>query len=696
MSIFNFFPDSLTEGQKSVISEIQAFLQDEIHQVLLLNGYAGTGKTFIMSGLVKYLDHQRKTVNIMAPTGRAALVISEKTGNDASTIHKAIYNMDELKEEESTFRLYFDLKENRDSFTTLYIVDEASMISDFLSEDEFFVFGSGHLLSDFFTFIDPMERPKAKVLFIGDNAQLPPIDMSYSPALDQEYLREKFKVNVKELKLKEVVRQKADSAVLTASQTLRQALEQKCFNSFQITEDKREVFTVKPQNFLKDYLAVAGNTPNPNAIVITHSNRQALEYNLSLRSYYFPNHPGSIRPGDVLILTKNNYNYKVDLFNGMFVKVLEIEDNTESITTTFIVKGGKKVTITHHFRNIVVEVPGQKGERIHIKCKVLDNFLFKENAKMSSYEQRAFYVDFKNRMANKGIKSNTSLFKDALKEDKYFNAIQAKFGYAITCHKSQGGEWSDVFVDFKVMMGKSSSGFFRWAYTAITRTRSKLYLIDAPAYSPLTEFVVGDILRLNGFVDNYQYLPPVIIEGADPEVFKTFPFLKSRYSNICDIMKDQQIEVKLEHKQYCERYAFSKNGEFVMMDIWYGKKFFNGKQNILSKSSDTFEHLILDLIADDHKSTVPFPGGQQFQHDLYNYLYELLLDNDVIITNIVCEQWCDRYFVKTDGECAVLEFWYGLKNIYTKVIPKSTLGIEDKKLNKVLSILKGQEDLVIV
>ena len=228
----------LTKGQNQIVKQINEFLTDTKQNVFLLNGYAGTGKTFITKGITQYLEKIGREFTIMAPTGKAAKVISDKTMQTASTIHRVIYNYDNVKEYKvdgvegsETYRCYAELKVNVDTAEAVYIIDEASMVSDRYSDGEFFRFGSGYLLKDLLKYIniDHNDHNK-KVIFIGDNAQLPPVGMNTSPALDASYLKENYQVAVASGYLTEVVRQKGDSGVLNNAAMLRDGLDQNIFN----------------------------------------------------------------------------------------------------------------------------------------------------------------------------------------------------------------------------------------------------------------------------------------------------------------------------------------------------------------------------------------------------------------------------------------------------------------------------------
>lgn len=250
MSFIDHFQNiELTRDQSLAVERIQEFLGNGLN-VFFLKGYAGTGKTFLLNGLTKYLQAQKKHFRLMTPTGRAAMILGQKTGLPAFTIHKSIYNYKELEEDESSFKLYFGLNMNQDPTSTVYIIDEASMLSDKHAEDDFFIFGSGYLLKDFFNYINFHQRQKAKVIFIGDHAQLPPVNMNFSPALSLKYLKEQYQINGEEFELTEVVRYKKESGILEVATELRNSIKNKEFNRFSVPGNLKDIKQVIPVSFL--------------------------------------------------------------------------------------------------------------------------------------------------------------------------------------------------------------------------------------------------------------------------------------------------------------------------------------------------------------------------------------------------------------------------------------------------------------
>lgn len=682
MSINDHFPTTLTADQVSALEKIDSFLSSKTN-CFLLKGYAGTGKTFLMEGLVKYLDAIGRSVALMAPTGRAAMVIGNKTKKNATTIHKGIYDFDELVDDASTFKFHYKLNSNLFNTDIVYIIDESSMLADVFSDDEFFVFGTGFLLQDFFSFVNFNYRTNSKIIFIGDNAQLPPLGMSFSPALDKDYLSSKYKLSVDEFELKQVKRQEQESGILLIATTLRNSLESNQYNFFEIS-NCNNITNIRNDEFEESYFRTVNNTISENTIVITHSNKQAQEFNFAIRERLFPGQ-SEIQANDILINTKNNYSTAVDIYNGQFVKTIAVSEIPEPPRTIrFYRKGGELAEATFVFRNIVAELKDLGGNIHQVKCKIIDNFLKSDLSRLTPVEQQALYVDFKNRFPH--LKPGTLAFKEKLKTDLYFNAFQIKYGYAITCHKSQGGEWENVFVNLQTYMKVLSKGFFRWAYTGITRSKSNLFVIGTKTFSPLSQFVTHPITTIAQPLANQYYIPDFYVEREVSLEF-SLPILKTKYVEIYEKLENQDIDISVTHLQWVERYIFNRNGKSVTIDLNYGNKGFTGANRIINTTDDEFAQFIKQKITKPLIVDFEYNAPSDYQLQLYNMLKEICFEENLIITNIINDQYCDRYFIETDASCAFLNCIYNGKGMYTTIMPHSTKGEQDVKLQSLLKRL---------
>ncbi len=451
--------------------------------VMLLTGAAGTGKTTLVKQLVESLTAAGDICVLLAPTGRAAKVLRERTGHEALTIHRHIYQTVALPEladahgNNNTYKWVFGLKPNGSNARTTYIVDEASLVSDTFSEEERFRFGSGYLLSDLMQFVNlKATNNERRLLFVGDPCQLPPVNSPISPALSVDYLQSKFGVQVTEHKLRTVHRQRGESGILRNAMVLRDAIEASRYTSFRI-EAANDVTTLSDDSVLAKYLQTIEGKPPGHTVVVTHSNRLALTYNERIREILFPGH-STVQAGDVLQVVKNKYNKdKPSLLNGDCIQVLKVADKLEVQSAPL---GKNRPTVALHFRRATIRA---LSEDCPMEVMLLDDLLSSEAPGLSDEQQDALYVNFK--MRHPELKPNTDEFAVAFQSDPYVNAVRVKYGYAMTCHKAQGGEWDTVFVDYRYS-GSRAEDFFRWAYTATTRAKTQLFTLHMEPFSPLT------------------------------------------------------------------------------------------------------------------------------------------------------------------------------------------------------------------
>lgn len=504
---------SLTEGQNNLVKELKNFFEDRAANVFLLKGYAGTGKTFITKGIVEYLNAVRRSVVLLAPTGKAAKVLSEKSHHLAATLHNCIYRceiirghrIDDIPETEVQ-KIFFSLKHNDLSTDTVYIVDEASMISDFSMEQEMLKFGSGKLLSDFFEFVnmDHNEHNK-KIIFIGDPAQLPPVSRdknSESPALSESYLKKHFRVTVSSFTLTEVVRQKEGSNVLAAATAIRKSISKKDFSTLKFNFNNTDFFRIKANEFIDTYASLCNGEISKDIIAIAHKNDEVYKLNNRIRHFLFNKQKNfnedfdemlPIKEKDLLLITKTNCYDGVLIKNGEIVEVCELIGQPETIPRTVKNNDLTDNTIPLVFQDAVLKVKSAEGYFCH-RCKlfltsIYQHKYFKEQ-KISIKDRdrlinQAMIVHFNKNHPNISVRKDPEIYKKELEIDPYFNALRVLYGYAITCHKAQGSEWKNVFVFFS-SKEQHKEDFFRWTYTAITRTSKNLYVINPPSLEVLS------------------------------------------------------------------------------------------------------------------------------------------------------------------------------------------------------------------
>lgn len=445
-----------TAGQENVIDALGDYLITRDDRIFLIKGYAGTGKTSIVASLVKSLTHFRYRSVLLAPTGRAAKVLSRYSGASAYTIHKKIYRQKSLSEGFGEFSLDHNLHRN-----TLFIVDEASMIAN--QSLDLSVFGSGRLLDDLISYV--FSGSGCKLILIGDEAQLPPVGFDQSDALDPKYLQ-RYGFPVEEYYLDEVVRQGLDSGILFNATKLRQQIKPGVHGFPGLIAGKFPDFIRLTGENLTDMLESSYHTVGQEeTIVLCRSNKLANRYNLGIRSMIL-HYDEDIRMGDLVMVVKNNYHWlkgseEVDFIaNG---DILEVDR----------VKGRKEL---YGFDFCELSVRFTDYRVMEFDAKAMLDTLYSEGPALDKDQTRNFFAAVsEDYQQMKGKKHKA----DAIREDPFYNALQIKFAYAITCHKAQGGQWKHVYIDQGWQTEENlDREYYRWLYTAITRATEKVFLVN--------------------------------------------------------------------------------------------------------------------------------------------------------------------------------------------------------------------------
>lgn len=704
-----FIEYDLTNDQSKLINHLTEFLDNQNSQVFLLNGYAGTGKTFITKGLTEYLDTIGRQYHLAAPTGKAAQVMSQKTHRAASTIHSLIYNIGQLKEfsekdldNSETYRVYATLRANTDIADTVYIIDEASMISNINNEEEFMRFGSGHLLNDLLQYInlDHNDHNK-KVIFIGDNAQLPPVGMKFSPALNELYLKEHFGKKCHQFELKEVVRQKINSGILRNAMTLRESLEKKIFNQLNISCEYPDVKEIDYTNLLTTYLESCEYKVNDKAIIIAGSNSDALIYNQMVRAHFFPN-INIITSKDKVMSFANirHSGFSFPIINGMFGFVKNVSQDVENRTIVLNKKNQEtnkieKVKVILSFRNINIGFRNPlNGIAEFSEVKILENFLYSHDPQLTSDERKALYIDFLQR--NHSIQGNKILLNEALYQDKYYNALRVKFGYAITCHKAQGSEWEHVLIKCSTHHTQLSEQYYRWLYTAITRSAKSLYLFNPPKIK-----LGGNMVS----VSNPNHLPlSTNIKASDKENEK----LSTAHKDTFGIPKHAHFSLKLLNKvrllitdiniqsvilnQYHDVYFFQQEDNFARLNFYYNNK---GKITSITSGQSELDYLtkelVLPLLHTTLISTVlintEIQFEEEFQQEFHEHLNSVMSQYGVNIVQITPMDWKLRYNFSLEGNNITYDIFYNGKKQFTKInlVGKNSFPESSQLINFILT-----------
>jgi len=453
------FPFQPTTKQNIVLHQLSEFILKESPNALyVLKGYAGTGKTTIIGTIVNNLWKVKKSAVLMAPTGRAAKVIANYSGKEAFTIHKKIY----FPKKEKGGAVSFVLQPNKHK-NTIFIVDEASMIPDTPSGDSK-SFENGSLLDDLMQYV--YSGHQCKLLLIGDTAQLPPVKLDLSPALDENLLALNYNKEVTKMELDEVVRQEQDSGILANATVLREALSNGNNNAFKfdLTGFKDIVRLTDSYEIMDAINDAYSDLGNEETAIIVRSNKRANLYNQQIRNRILFNE-SELSTGDYLMVVKNNYFWiKATteagfIANGDIIEVLEIFNIGELYGFRFA-----EVKIR------MVDYP----KMLPFETVLLLDTIEAETPSLSYEDSNRLYQE-----VMKDFENETSNYKKftKVKENKHFNALQVKFSYAITCHKSQGGQWNTVLVEQPYLPNGIDKEYLRWLYTAVTRAKEKLYLI---------------------------------------------------------------------------------------------------------------------------------------------------------------------------------------------------------------------------
>ena len=446
-----------TFNQKKIIEKLSEWLaDDDYRRIFLLNGYAGTGKTTIIAAFVAALNELGIKTILLAPTGRAAKVLSHYSHKDAYTIHKRIYRERTSGEFESRFSLDFNKERG-----AVFIVDEASMLSAGSVEGD--IFGSGNLLDDLVEYV--RSGKECRLMLVGDDAQLPPVGDDYSPALDPVTLAQYGEVEY--ATMDEVVRQTQDSGILFNATMLRCMLENRIFEIPHFDTSFKDFQSLQGGELIEALQECYDRYGRDETIVITRSNKRANRFNDGIRRYNLSAEE-EIESGDMLMVVKNNYHYAERdnespmsfVANGDVVRLKRIRRFEEFYGFRFI--------------DAVLEFPDYDDYTMEVK--VMLDTLASESPSLTREQSRTLFYEVEKDYED--IKSKAKRYR-AIRENPHFNAMQVKFAYAVTCHKAQGGQWKAVFVD-RCLFGdeEMSKDMLRWLYTAITRATERVYLVN--------------------------------------------------------------------------------------------------------------------------------------------------------------------------------------------------------------------------
>ena len=452
------FPHQPTVLQELTLKQLAEFIfSKEQHGLFLLKGFAGTGKTTIVGSLVNYLWHTKLKSVLLAPTGRAAKVITSYSKIQALTIHKKIY----FPKKQSGGGVQFVLAPNKHR-NTLFIVDEASMIPDVPTDSK--LFENGSLLDDLIYYV--YSGYQCKLILIGDTAQLPPVKLDLSPALDAEKLEMHYNKSVMQIELDEVMRQSESSGILHNATAIREQIQTTYFETFQFSVDRfSDIHRLIDGHEIQEAIDHAySQCGKEETAIIVRSNKRANLYNQSIREriLFLDN---EIAVGDFMMVVKNNYFWLKPnteagfIANGDIIEILELFSIKELYSFRF---AEAKVQM--------VDYPNQAP----FETVLLLNTVNAETPSLAYEDSNRLYQEVLKDYAKEKSKYRQFM---GVKNNPFFNALQVKFSYAITCHKSQGGQWKTVFLEQPYLKDGINKEYMRWLYTAVTRSKENLYLI---------------------------------------------------------------------------------------------------------------------------------------------------------------------------------------------------------------------------
>mgnify|MGYP000857479456 FL=1 len=446
-----------TPGQERFIRKFSEFAGDGEEGIFLLKGYAGTGKTTMMSALTASFNN----IVLLAPTGRAAKVLSSYSGKQAFTIHKHLYRPAITSDGRMMLRLADNLYRK-----TLFIVDEASMIPDAAIDDVSSPFPGVNLLTDLVRYV--YSGVSCRLMLVGDTAQLPPVHFSYSPALDPDHLQAKFARKVYHVELTEVVRQQEQSEILLNATHIRTLLKQEEVEKGSMKLlNKGDVERLNPRDLPETLHSLYKDYGKENVMVVTRSNKSAIQYNRLIRfqTLWMEDEIGG---GDSLMIVKNNYHWLPEdhpagfIANGDVLEVQKVFRHEERFGFRFA---------------MALLESGDHPDQPAFEAMIMLNTLNTEAPALSPGDQKKLFDALHEYYSEE--ETDKKRRNALIRKDPYYNALQVKFAYAVTCHKAQGGQWPVVFVDQGYLTDEMvNNEYYRWLYTAFTRSSEKLFLLN--------------------------------------------------------------------------------------------------------------------------------------------------------------------------------------------------------------------------
>jgi len=665
----------LGQDQKEALQGINKFIESQDH-VFVLSGGAGTGKTSILSVMMS--ENYEEEFSLLAPTGRAAAIISEKTKIEAYTIHSFIYELqyitpfDEKNANDTPQKSFFSLRKNELSEGEIIIVDEASMISNRGQKNENLVFGTGNLLRDLISFVK-FDKGQ-KIIFVGDAYQLPPVGDNKSVAMIAPLLASTYNLKVKSANLTKVYRQSEDSSVLCFANAIRSNIAKDNYSQLCLPTSKS---TKKLSgNALVDDFVVKHKQNKDENICIAYSNKRVCEYNSLIRRKLFPDIHKEIMPHDRLMCVRNYSFNDALLFNGEMFTIISVDSPVET-KKCFLKSKTSNQAYTFSFVDVSIQMISDKTKKYKLKLNI--TLLNSSSPQLSGEQYKALYVnsiiEIKRNNGNSYI-SEIEVY-EALQYDAYYNAMQVKYAYAITCHKSQGGQWNNVYVDFQ-LQNCATEASSRWAYTAVSRSSQMLCCVNLPEYDTFSKILFSPTETVNKKSSVY--------------------FVLQNTKNVASQLK--QFLDNIIPSEYT--YTISERPYLCMVDFCVGNQstrfnfYYNGKGEMKTPACHkptTYSNTIMEFLMQKVKNNKS--SGKNFRYlseisslnNLYNKIEGISQLSIIGIKENIDSYYVDYMFLDMLG-ASFIRFHFNAKGFVSKCTPYSPKGETDTVVNNIIDVLK--------
>lgn len=665
----------LGKDQKNALQGINEFIESK-DDVFVLSGGAGTGKTSILSVMMD--ENAERGFSLLAPTGRAAAVINQKTKVEAYTIHSFIYELqyitpfDEKNADDTAQKSFFSLRENDLPRGEIIIVDEASMISNRTQKNENLIFGTGNLLRDLISYVR-FDRGQ-KIIFVGDAYQLPPVGDNKSVAMLAPLLASIYKLEVRSAMLLKVYRQTHESSVLSFANAIRNNISTDNYSQLALpsSQSTRKISSTA----LVDDFVIKHKEDEGENICIAYSNKLVCEYNSQIRRKLFPCIDEPIMPQDRLMCVRN-YNFNDALiFNGEMFSIISIDSPVET-KKCFLKTKTSNQSYNFSFVDVSVQMASDRTKiyKLKLNISLLDSF----SPQLSGEEYKALYInsiiEIKRNKGNEFI-PECEVY-EALRQDAYYNAMHVKYAYAITCHKSQGGQWDNVYVDFQ-LQNCATEASSRWAYTAVSRSSQMLSCVNLPEYNTFSKILFSNIESINKKSGVY-----FVLQNTDDVANQLKQFL--------DNIMPSEYTYTINERPYLCMVDFCVGNQNARFNFYY-----NGKGEMKDPACPKptkYTDIILKLLMQNDKNNKTTEDKFIYRSEIssLNSLYDKILSlSQLCIVGI--KENSDSYYVDYQfsemDESSFIRFYFNAKGFVSRCTPYSPKGKDDLEVKNIVDVLK--------